>query len=383
MLQDATPEAWEHELTNRLTGLEARDRFRRPRLPGGGLDFASNDYLGLARDPELAAEVTACLQAYGTSALGSTGSRLLTGHYALLDTLEHEVAQFHATQAAQVFNSGYDANLGLISCLLGRGDTWLYDASCHASIRDGLRLSPARSHHFRHNDLDDLHRKYQRAQGRTVIVVESLYSMDGDLAPLPELAAFCRHHGTALVVDEAHATGVLGPGGRGVVQELGVEDVCLARLHTFGKALGGHGAAVVGSARLCQWLQNAARPLIYTTALPPHAAAVALCAYRKLPLLEDARHGLLSRMRQLMDGLRALDSSRVLGGAGPIAGWLVPGNLAVQAAAAHLQAAGLDVRPIRTPTVPAGTERLRFCLHAQHTAEDVHRLLTVLADVTG
>lgn len=220
-------------------------------------DFWSNDYLGLARAP---------LAYPGCS--GSTGSRLISGNTALIQMAESRIARFFGSEAALVFNSGYDANLGFFSAVPQKGDTVLYDELIHASVRDGIRLSHAKSYSFRHNDLKDLQRKAEHASGTVFIAVESLYSMDGDLAPLPELADWCELHGALLVVDEAHAGGVFGEGGRGLVAAAGLESRCFARLVTFGKAYGMHGGAICGGKLLCEFLINFARSFIYTTALP-------------------------------------------------------------------------------------------------------------------
>lgn len=224
-----------------------------------------------------AAEISAQLP------LGSTGSRLLTGHYELLETLEDKIAEFHQGEAALVFNAGYNANLGLLSAIPRRSDVILYDELVHASIHDGIRLSPARSSVFAHNNTSALEQLLQEHQGKTIFVlVESIYSMDGDAAPLKTIQALCQKYQAYLVVDEAHSTGICGHYGEGLCVETGIHKEVFARIYTFGKAMGGHGAAVVGSKVLKDYLLNYARPLIYTTALSPHSTHHILEAYRLL-----------------------------------------------------------------------------------------------------
>ena len=258
----------------------AGTRRRLPAPPAPGLvDFSSNDYLGLSQHPR----VRAALQQAAQLPAGSTGSRLLTGNSAAAEALETHLAQFHGTEAALLFNSGYTANLGFFSAVPQRGDTILYDEASHASVKEGIRASFAAAWSFRHNDLADLERKLSRATGAVFVAVEALYSMDGDMAPLAELAAFCGPRGLHLVVDEAHSNGVYGPRGAGLVTALGLEAAVFARILTFGKALGSQGAAVAGPAVLRDYLLSFSRPFIYTTALPPATIAGLAAAYELLP----------------------------------------------------------------------------------------------------
>jgi len=358
-------------LDRKLAERRANAAFRKLRLPEGKVDLCSNDYLGVVRDGLLTAGEQVVL------AHGSGGSRLLAGNYALIEEVEGLLAKFHAGQAALIYNSGYDANLGLLSCVPQRGDVVLYDALSHASIRDGMRLSFAQTHSFAHNDCTDLERRLSaRSGGGTCFVVtESVFSMDGDLAPLQEMAGLCRRHGAQLIVDEAHATGVIGDVGEGLVQVLGLQEECFARFHTFGKAVGCHGAVVLGSSLLRDYLINFSRSLIYTTALPPASVRAIARAYALMPQLGSLR-AQLSRLIDLWRaeeiGYRRLDSRT------PIQVVIVPGNDAVRALAERLQAAGLDVRPILYPTVPKGSERLRIVLHAFNTEEEIRALCALL-----
>ncbi|MHA4847250.1 aminotransferase class I/II-fold pyridoxal phosphate-dependent enzyme [Flavitalea antarctica] len=332
-------------------------------------DFSSNDYLGVAKK-------TPPGDRESHYANGSTGSRLLTGNSDLAMKIEDQVAAFHNAEAAVLYNSGYDANIGLLSCVPQKGDTIIYDFLSHASIRDGIRLSAAQSFSFRHNDPDDLESRLKNATGTVFVVTESVFSMDGDQAPLIEISRLCDKYNAKLIVDEAHATGVIGRGGAGLVQELQLEHWCFARIHTFGKALGCHGAVVIGSARLKNFLVNFSRAFIYTTALPPAALIAIQQSYALFPGMNEERlklGHLIEMFRSASPGFQKLDSVT------PVQGVLVPGNENAKQLSAELLAAGLDVRPILYPTVPRGAERLRIVLHSFNTIAEVNLLIRKLA----
>jgi 8-amino-7-oxononanoate synthase len=398
-------------LDQKLNDRRSQDAFRRLRQPEDQVDFCSNDYLGIVTNGLIEAAATPAPAAMpaaegeeppGALAHGSGGSRLLAGNYALIEATEKALADFHLAEAGLIFNSGYDANLGLLSCVPQRGDSIFYDSLSHASIRDGIRLSFAHAYAFAHNDCDDLEKKLQtmRIAGASAapagasavapehsavapagrkpnffVVTESLFSMDGDLAPLEPILALCRQYDAQLILDEAHATGVIGPSGEGLAQARGLEQECFARIHTFGKAVGCHGAIVLGSVRLRDYLINFCRAFIYTTALPPASVQAIADAYRLLPKLDKER----ARLRELIDhfeqasiGYERLKSST------PIQVVIVPGNAAVRTAAGRLQMAGLDIRPILYPTVPRGGERLRIVIHSFNTIEQIDRLIGLL-----
>lgn len=344
----------------------------------GLVDFSSNDYLGLSCHPAVQARVQAAQQV----AAGSTGSRLLTGDSVAAQALETRLAHFHRTEAALLFNSGYTANLGFFATIPQRGDTILYDAASHASVKEGIHASKATAWSFRHHDLADLERKLARATGAVFVAVEALYSMDGDRAPLAELAALCQRHGLHLVVDEAHSNGLYGPQGEGLVVELGLENAVYARILTFGKALGNQGAAIVGSAVLRDYLVNFCRAFIYTTALPPLTIVGLTAAYDLLPALAAEREKLfhlshcLTAQLGALPGLRVPADSHVIH---PVFFTRRPGPEQVRQLAAAVQAAGFDGRAIVAPTVPAGTERLRLIVHAFNTEAQVEGLAAVLA----
>jgi len=338
------------------------------------VDFFSNDYLGLA---------TSCVL-NATAATGSTGSRLLSGNSKEAEALEEKIAKFHNAEAALLFNSGYDANTGLLASIANRHTTILYDELCHASIIDGIRLSQsARQYKFRHNDLADLAKKLEQyaAQGPVIVAVESVYSMDGDIAPLKEIAELTERYKASLIVDEAHATGVFGANGAGLVCETGLEGKVFARVHTFGKAMGCHGAVVVGSDKLKQFLINFARPFIYTTALPSHNIEAIDKAYDYLSAPDFSNQELYALIEYFREKINTSGNDGWKDSISPIQALILGSNVQAKKAAGALQAAGLQVNAILHPTVPQGAERLRVCLHAFNTREQVDLLFDTLNTV--
>lgn len=356
-------------LSAQLAARRAANALRTLPEPGQGIDFCSNDYLGLARQPfDPPAE---------SSLFGATGSRLISGNHEAYNRLESSLADFLQTESALVYGSGYQANLGLISSVTTRHDTILYDELAHASIRDALQLATARSFAFRHNDSQHLREKLQRAGGRVFVVVESIYSMDGDEAPLREIAELCAEAGAALIVDEAHAIGVIGPGGSGLSVELGLAREVWARVVTFGKALGSHGAAVIGSRLLRDYLINFSRPFIYTTGMPPetiHRISESVQYVRRHDLVDLLRMRIELFQSRLSDRVRL----RLIPSRSAIQSLVVPGNDEIKQLAGELQAAGFQVLPILHPTVPKGKERIRICLHVFNREADILRLADTL-----
>ncbi len=347
----------------------------------GLVDFCSNDYLGFARSEILREKIRQMEKEFADAKIGSTGSRLISGNTTFCEELESRIAKFHHAEAGLIFNSGYDANLGIFSSIPQRTDTIIYDQLVHASIRDGIRLSYARAFSLKHNDFEDLGRKLKMATGNIFVAVESIYSMDGDCAPLEEMSALCRQYGANLIVDEAHATGVFGKCGEGKIVELGLENVIFARLHTFGKALGCHGAIVVGSETLRSYLINFARSFIYTTALPFHSLVSINCAYDLLASSDEEQAKLRSRILYFKNGIKPDIRQRMIESESAIQCVVIRGNENVKSVALNLQEAGFDVRPILHPTVPSGEERLRICLHAFNTEGEIARLITALKGV--
>ena len=366
----------EQFLHKKLQERKDQNAFRKLKLQSGYVDFCSNDYLGIVKNKLLLNNKN--LSEVALHKHGSTGSRLLSGNYALIEETERLIAQFHHAEAGLIFNSGYDANLGLLSCVPQKGDTILYDYLCHASIRDGIRLSLAQAYAFQHNDLEDLRKKVLQAKGNLFIVTESVFSMDGDIAPLQEIAELSIKYEARLIVDEAHATGVVGEHGEGLVQLLGLQTNCFARIHTFGKALGCHGAVILGSDTLRDYLINFCRPFIYSTALPESSVLAMRAAYEIFPALQDERSRISDLALQFKKCVIQYDR---IPSESAIHGIIIPGNDAVRELATHLQEENLDVRPILYPTVPKGTERLRIVLHSFNTDSDLKNLVKLLARV--
>lgn len=359
-------------LNKKLNERKTQDSFRRVKLGGNKIDFCSNDYLGIAKNNLLHPLLA------GNFKYGSSGSRLLTGNYPFIQETEKAIADFHDAPSGLIFNSGYDANTGLLSCVPQKEDTILYDKLSHASLRDGIRLSFARAYSFLHNDMDDLERKLKTSGGNTFVVTESVFSVDGDMAPLTEMIALCETYKAHAIVDEAHATGVVGKKGEGLVQHLGLQQKCFARVHTFGKACGVHGAIVLGSDTLKNYLINFARPFIYTTALPEAAVAAIRASYGIFPSLDKERVHLNKLIRQFQQSSRPRRNNHQPSET-PIQVVIIPGNKEAKAMAEKLQQNDLDVRAILYPTVPKGRERLRIVLHAFNTPDEVNKLLDILA----
>ncbi|WP_127125503.1 aminotransferase class I/II-fold pyridoxal phosphate-dependent enzyme [Pseudoflavitalea rhizosphaerae] len=359
----------ENFLEKKLQERKDQQAFRSLKLPSGKTDFCSNDYLGIIHYGLLETSEAHWLKH------GSGGSRLLAGNDALTESTEQQLAGFHQSDAALLYNSGYDANLGLLSAVPQRGDTIIYDSLSHASIRDGIRLSFARSFSFRHNDLAELEKRLQAASGNVFVVTESVFSMDGDQAPLEEMTTLCEKYNAHLIVDEAHATGVIGERGEGLVQPLQLQHRIFARVVTFGKAVGCHGAVVLGSRLLRDYLINFSRSFIYTTALPQSSVRAIRDAYALFPQMKKERVLLASMIKMFQESTLAFEK---LLSSTPIQVVVVPGNDAVKTIAGKLQDAGLDVRPILYPTVPRGGERLRIVLHAFNTEAEVKKLLSLL-----
>jgi 8-amino-7-oxononanoate synthase len=370
----------DHKLRQALAERARAGNLRQLSSSGGGIDFCSNDYLGMARSNRLRTRIDKIRAKHPLAPLGSTGSRLISGNSEAAERLETRLATYHRAEAGLLFGSGYAANSGLLACIAGPGDTLIMDELIHASSIDGAHLSKARKLVFRHNDLDDLATRLDAASGAIFISVESLYSMGGDTAPLTEMAALAAEYGAGLVVDEAHSNGITGPAGAGTVVENGLEDHVFARVQTFGKALGLHGAVVLGSKTLRDYLVNFCRPFVFSTA-PSHDNLDRIeAAYELLPELDAEREQLFSLVRHIRIHIREsnfqwIDSQT----------WIqcviIPGNDQVLATAAHLGELGFDVKAIRAPSVPAGSECIRICLHAFNTVDEIDRLMAALENL--
>ena len=347
------------------------------------IDFVSNDYLGLSRSNALHQRISAYDYSKIINKNGSTGSRLLAGNTDECEALESKLANIFQAEAALLFNSGYSANLALISSIPQKGDMILYDSLSHVCLKEGAWLSKADSISFRHNDLIDLEQKLKRAHGSIYVVIESVYSMDGDKAPILEIVKLIKQYNAELIIDEAHGTGVLGENGSGLVCELGVEQNLLGRVYTFGKGMGVHGACICGSRDLIDYLINFGRPFIYTTALPIHSIFSIDAAFDFLienPGLQEQLKSKITKFSQLyheqiseLNGISKPYSDTAIQ---PI---IIPGNNRIKEISNKLQQEGFDVRPILSPTVKAGTERLRICLHTHNSDEEIDKLINTLA----
>ncbi len=368
-------------LSRKLSVREKEGALRILQTSEGLTDFFSNDYLGFATDPDLSAanggENVSPLQANG-----STGSRLISGNSKAHEELESALALFFRAESALLFNSGYDANIGLLSAVLQRQDAVFFDRLSHASIRDGISLSSASSFGFEHNDLDDLQKKLSKGRsksGQNYVIVESVYSMDGDEAPLKELAEFCRSRNLYLIVDEAHSTGILGPEGSGLTTSLGLETEVFARVHTFGKALGCHGAAVLGSETLKKYLINFARSFIYTTALPPREVLRIHAALNKVKDT-DQRKLLDRNVDTFLGEAQALNlTPHFIPSRSPIQSFLLPDSSDSEVIKKALLEQKLAAKIIFSPTVPKGRERIRICVHSFNTSAEILRILQLLS----
>lgn len=339
-------------------------------------DFCSNDYLGFARSSTLEKLVEAQCKTIYNYNNGSGGSRLLSGNYKFTEETEQFIANFHHAQSGLIFNSGYDANVGLLSSIPQRGDTIITDELIHASLIDGARLSHAERYKFKHNDLADLEQKLKNAKGICYVAVESVYSMDGDIAPLKEISELCEQYKANLIVDEAHATGLFGENGKGLVFQLALEETIFARIITFGKAIGTHGAIILGSETLRNYLINFARSFIYTTAAPLHNILTINCAYQLLA--QGDFHLQIQEKIGLYNQLIAEVNLPTIKSESAIQTILISGNKNARNAALQLQSKGFDVKAILSPTVAEGKERLRICLHTYNSDQEITALVNEL-----
>jgi 8-amino-7-oxononanoate synthase len=369
-------DAWRKELQGRLKAREKEGLLRTLKYTSDQIDFSSNDYLGLSRSESLFNEIHQELDALTIKRNGATGSRLLAGNTEYYEEIESRLAKIFKADASLIFNSGYTANLAVLSSLPQRNDTILYDELAHACIKDGARLSLAKRYSFRHNDLNDLETKLKRAEGKVYIAVESIYSMDGDQCPLQELVSLSEKYNAFIILDEAHSTGVMGEQGSGLAVSLNVHSKIAVRVYTFGKAMGIHGACVAGGNDLRDYLINFARPFIYTTALPPHSIAAIDCAFKYLNNNIYLQEKLRSNIQIFLHAVQDLQNRTISTSAIQTA--IYPGNENARMAATELQQKGFDVRPILSPTVPKGSERLRICLHTFNTKSDIEALASTL-----
>ena len=340
------------------------------------LAFSSNDYLGLANHPQV---VDAMQQGAARWGVGGGASHLVMGHSEPHQELEHALAQWTGRERALLMSSGYMANLAVITALVGRGDTVLHDRLNHASLLDAGLLSGARFSRYLHNDLNSLQQRLQRAQGNTLVVTDGVFSMDGDLAHLPDLAAQAKAQQAWLMVDDAHGFGVLGQTGGGLVEHYGLSaDDVPVLVGTLGKSFGTSGAFVAGSHELIETLIQFARPYIYTTSSPPAVACATLASLKLVQTEHWRREHVQQLIAQFRQGAQALGLN-LMDSPPPIQAIIIGDSAQAMVMSAQLRERGILVGAIRPPTVPAGSARLRITLTAAHTAEQVQRLLDALA----
>jgi len=361
-------------ISDALQKRKANGRLRQLNIYDLPVDFSSNDYLGLSRSAWIDSRIQQAAQHLPT---GSTGSRLLNGNSPLYNETETFLAGHYEAEAALLYNSGYDANTGLLSTVIRPEDVVLYDAAIHASMHQGIVLSRAEAHAFPHNDvatLNSLLDKY--STGRiTWILCESYYSMDGDQAPLKDFSELATLYNAYLIVDEAHAAGCFGPQGKGLCIDQGLGDKVFARVVTFGKGLGSHGAAVLCSNEVKQYLVNFSKSFIYTTALPPHSIVSIQAAHEFIRKFNKPQKKLQEHIQYFR---KASEKIKGISGSGPVFSVIIPGEQQVRAAARLLQERQLDVRPIVAPTVPTGSERLRISLHSFNSKNEIDLLIYLL-----
>jgi len=360
-------------LDKKLDERSAGNFLRSLSVKKGLIDFCSNDYLGISTRQFLSDD---SVQQYNH---GAKGSRSLSGNSKLAEDTESLIAAFHDADAALLFNSGYNANTGILGSVPQRSDIIFFDALSHASIRDGVRLSLAQSYSFAHNDLNDLEDKlklHTPNESRNVFVAtETVFSMDGDLAPIEGLVSLCEKYGAHLIIDEAHAIGVVGDKGEGLVQQLGLHHQVFARIYTYGKAPGCHGAAIAGSYKLRSYLINFARSFIFTTALPEIAIKAIAKSYGIFPGMKSEREQLKSLIEYFQ---RQEFPFEKLQSKTPVQGLIIPGNIEVKNIAAIMEMNGFDIRPILYPSVPKGKERLRISLHAFNAEDQILKMTNIL-----
>lgn len=378
-----------NDLQNELQQREAAGLLRCRRLIGGKqqpvlhsdgtevLSFCSNDYLGLASHPAL---IAAMQQSVVEAGVGSGASHLITGHHRMHHELEAALAAFVGLPRALLFSTGYMANLGVVTAVLGRNDAVFADRLNHASLNDAVVLSRAKLHRYPHNDVVSLEKMLANSSAkRKLVLADAVFSMDGDIAPVPQLLEVCERHNAWLMLDDAHGFGVLGAHGRGVLEHFGVRSPRIIYMATLGKAAGVFGAFVAGDPQLIEYLLQQARTYIYTTAMPPALAGAVKAA---LPIIEheDSRRDQLRKLIATLRGRLRLRRWRLETSETPIQPLIIGSNEEVLRASEHLRERGVLVPAIRPPTVPKGTARLRISLSASHTDAHVEHLIDALHD---
>ncbi|MGC1632562.1 MAG: pyridoxal phosphate-dependent aminotransferase family protein [Gelidibacter sp.] len=373
------------KLQDQLDARNAEIIFRAVDTPQLLVDFASNDYLGFSMSNEIFDRTHYYLENEFIFQNGSKGSWLLSGNHQLYGEVEELICETYDCNAALIFNSGYNANLGFFSCVPQQDDIILYDELIHASIRDGIAMGKAKAFAFKHNDLDDLKRICQNEQPHftenteVYVATESVFSIDGDTPDLVAMANFCELNKFRLIVDEAHAIGVFGKEGEGLVHSLGIDQAVFARLISFGKALSSHGAAILGDQALIDYLIQFSSPSSYTTAIAPHSLMTIKASYKELELTHAIKK-LIQNIHFFKEKLKENQLEK----------YFTESNSAIQCCTVsdsekvkkivhHLNEKGYDPEPIFSPTVPKGQERIRFCVHAYNSEEEISKVLSLLA----
>nr|WP_294787589.1 pyridoxal phosphate-dependent aminotransferase family protein [uncultured Flavobacterium sp.] len=369
-------------LEQKIEHSKENNSFRKLPVFNNQVDFSSSDYLGFASSETIFKNTHAYLLENEMFQNGASGCRLTSGNHALYTITENFLAQFHDVETALIFNSGYDANIDFFSAVPQENDLILYDELCHASIKDGIAFSAAQSYKFIHNDFEDLEQFILRFSNTNIyIVTESVFSTDGDSPNLEELILLSEKHNCYLIINEAHALGVFGEKGEGLIQHLQLQNRVFARIVTFGKALGSQGAAILGSIQLREYLINFAKSFSTTTALPPHTVASILMAYQQLEIENSA-------IQKLRQNIVFFNQQKNLLGLKPmfvhsksaIHSAIVPGIENVMELSHQLQNKGFDVQAILSPFVPEGQERLRFCIHSYNSEEEIRDVLNLVRD---
>lgn len=343
------------------------------------IDFSSNDYLGLSKNDKLFEDIHQYLKQNNFTQNGSTGSRLITGNHQLYEILENFLKTFHQAEDALVFSSGFAANIGFFSSVPQKNDVVIYDEFSHASIREGLLLSQAKSYKFKHNDIIDLERllKNNKSSPNIYVVTESVFSMDGDSPDFHQLIDLKKTYTFHLIVDEAHAVGVFGKQGEGLIQALNFQNDIFARIITFSKAIGCHGGAILCQSSLKQYLVNFARSFIYSTGLSPHTLATIFLAYQKMRDDESILKKLNENIQIFHDEIKNKKLNISLNSSA-IQTMNLNHSIITKAKANQLLNEGFQVIPILSPTVPKGKERIRICLHSFNTKEEIQNLISLL-----
>lgn len=386
MLNTFTRMKFPEKLYKKLQNRQSRNAFRVLDAQNQFIDFSSNDYLGFARNEQIYQQAHQILVEKNCLQNGATGSRLISGNYLLYTDLEQLLKQVHQTETATIFNSGYNANVGLIACIPQREDIILYDEYSHASIREGIQLNNAKAYKFKHNDLTDLEQKLKTYRknnsGEIYIITEMIFSMDGDAPNIEELIAITQQYQARLILDEAHYFGV-ETHARYENYQVKFSDLVFARIVTYGKALGCHGAVILGCQPLKDYLVNFSRSLIYTTALPPHAIATIHSAYQYYQVKGKQQELVLlhQRIQYFLQQIEQLElNNHFISSQSAIQCCIIGDSQTAKELSSKLKQNNFNIKAILSPTVPTGKERLRFCIHAYNTEHEIKDCLTILKE---